>query len=524
MSLSRGCARILPVQRTPYHTLINTHQVFDEISKRDLTSLNSLLVSHLRNRDPLSTWNLFGQMHRANCHLSTYTFTPVLGACSALENFCQGPQVHGLMMKLGLDSGPIIKTALIDMYSKYKLLGNSVLVFEEMGIEEKDVIACNAMVSSFLRHGLPIKALVVFGDMRRERVEFNCFTICSVVKACAQLKASRQGKQAHAVVIVLGHDLLVLSTALIDFYSTIGCIDEALKIYSKLSCQGDDMLRNSLISACHHNKKYDIAMSIVRTMRTNMIALTSGLAICSENSNLWIGKQIHCVIIRQSFSDTKMWNALIDMYAKCGEISNACLVFDQTPKKDVVSWTSMIDAYGCHGYGHEALKLFKKMEGNSNVLPNSLTMLAILSACGHSGLIEQGKEFFASFKEKYYQNLELEHYSCFMDILGRAGLIEEVWSLFHEMVKDGIELTCSLWAVLLNACLLNRDFKRGDDVAKKLLELEPNKSAYLVAVSNFYAASGKWDLVDDLRGVMKYKGVAKEHGNSWVTAASCSEN
>lgn len=515
MSLGRSCVRLLPVS--------STHQVFDTITERDLASLNSLLASHLRNRDPLSTWNLFRQIHGSGHHLSAYTFTPVLGACSALENSRQGLQVHSLMVKLGLDSGPIIKTALIHMYSKCKQLGNSVLVFKEMAIEEKDVVAWNAMLSGFLRHGLPVRALAVFEAMRIERVEFSSFTICSVVKACAHLKASRQGKQAHAMAIVRGHDLVVLSTALIDFYSCIGCIDEALKIYIGLSCRCDDMLQNALISACNHNKKYDIAMSVVRNMRPNMIALTSALAVCSENSNLWVGKQIHGVIVRQNFSDTKMCNALIDMYAKCGEISIAHLVFDQTPNKDVVSWTSMVGAYGSHGHGYEALELFKKMDKKgSDVLPNSRTMLAVLSACGHSGLVEQGKECFALFKEKYNRNLELEHYSCFMDVLGRAGLIEEVWSVFHDMVRNDIEPTCSLWAVLLNACLLNRDFERGDFVAKKLLELEPSKPAYVVAVSNFYAASGKWDLVDNLRSAMKDTGVVKEQGNSWVTVASSS--
>lgn len=521
MSLSRNCHRLLPI-KTTYCTSINrfnNHQVFDEITERHLTSLNSLLASHLRKRDPLSTWNLFRQMHQSSCHLNAYTFTPVLGACSALENSCQGPQVHSLMMKLGLDLGLIIKTALIEMYSKYKQLDNSLHVFDDMAIEEKDVVAWNTMISSFIRHGFHIKALNFFTEMRRERIEFSPFTICSVIKACAKLKAPRQGKQTHAMVIVMGCDSIVLSTALINFYSSIGCIDEALKIYNKLSFQGDDMLKNSLISAFHHNKKYDIAMSIVRTMKPNIIALTSALAVCSENSDLWIGKQIHGIVIRQIFSDTKMWNTLIDMYAKCGEISIAHLVFDQTPEKNVVSWTSIIDAYGSHGDGNKALELFKQMEENSNISPTSLTMLAVLSACGHSGLIEQGKEYFLLFKEKFSQNLGLEHYSCFMDILSRAGLIDEVWSLFQDMVTDSIEPTGALWAVLLNACLLNRDFERGDDVAKKLLEFG-DKPAYLVTVSNFYAACEKWDLVDDLRCVMKDRGVVKERGNSWLTVAN----
>ncbi|KAL7248130.1 hypothetical protein ACSBR2_002939 [Camellia fascicularis] len=385
------------------------------------------LASYVRNNDPLTAWNLFVHIHRIRSDLNAYTFTPVVGACSSLSNSNRGQQVHGLMIKLGSNSGIVTKTALIDMYSKYGQLGDSVRVFDEMGF--KDVVAWNAMLSSFLRHGFPVKALRVFEAMRKERVEFSEFSLCSVLKACASLNAKRQGKQVHALVIVMGRDLVVLSTALIDFYSGVGYIDEAMKVYCKLNRQADDIMLNSLISGCIQNRKYDVAMSIMSAMKPNVIALTSALIACSENSDLWIGKQIHSMAIRQGFiSNTQLCNILLDMYAKCGKILNARLVFDQMPQSDVVSWTSMIDTYGSHGHGCESLELFKKMgeEGN-RVAPNSVTLLAVLSACEHSGLVEQGQECFALFQEKYGVDPGPEHYACFIDILGRAGRIEEAW-------------------------------------------------------------------------------------------------
>ncbi|XAR48750.1 hypothetical protein NMG60_11031670 [Bertholletia excelsa] len=509
--------QVLATKHQFLHPHVRALHLFDKTTLGGLYSLNAHLASSARN-DPLAAWVLFTQMHHQGYDVNAYTLTAVFAACSCLPNSVRGRQVHALTIKLGLDSGTVMKTSLIDMYSKYGQLDNSVRVFDEMSF--RDVVAWNAMLSSFLRHGEPDKALGVLGAMRKERVELSEFTFCSVLKACAAVKAFRQGKQVHALVVVMGRDLVVLSTALIDFYSSNGYINEAIKVHRTLNSKNDDVMLNSLISGCVRNKKYEIAMSLLSNMKPNIIALTSALAACSENSDLWIGKQVHGVATRQGFiSDTQLSNVLLDMYGKCGRISTAHQVFDQMSQKDVVSWTSMIDAYGSHGRGHEALKLFKKMgaEKGNGVLPNSVTYLAVLSACGHSGLVEQGRKCFVSFRQEHSVKLGPEHYACFIDILGRAGEIEEAWCFFDNMVKNGVEATGAVWAALLNACRLNRDVERGELAAKRLFDLEPYKPANYVALSNFYAATGKWESVGMLRRTVKDRGIAKEAGSSWVS-------
>ncbi|CAK7339602.1 unnamed protein product [Dovyalis caffra] len=498
---------------------VHTDNLFDELPHRDLYSLNAQLASCSRDGNFLATWALFFRIRSAFHELDAYTFTPVLRACSALPGTERGKQVHALMIKTGTDLGTIAKTAVMDMYSKYGCLGESVKVFEEM--EYRDVVTWNALVSSFLRHGLAKEALGAFRAMRRERVEITEFTLCSVLKACAFIKAFQQGKQVHGLVIVMGRDLVVLGTALIDFYSTVSYVSEAVKVFSCLSWRKDEVMRNSLIAGCVKNRRYEDAFLVMSTMRPNAVALTSALSACSENSNLWIGMQIHCVALRFGFiADTQLCNVLLDMYAKCGRISKSRLLFDGICHKTVVSCTSMIDAYGRHGHGHEALELFKKMgEEGSRLLPNSVTLLAVLSACGHSGLVKEGQEIFNIAREKFGLDPNQEHYSCFIDILGRAGLIEDAWCLFHDMVKNGIRPTAAVWATLLNACSLNLDVFRGEFAAKNLLELEPNNPGINVLLSNFYASIGRWDDVESLRSNMREKGLAKEEGSSWLNFA-----
>ncbi|KAJ4971423.1 hypothetical protein NE237_004522 [Protea cynaroides] len=207
--------------------------------RRDWFSLNYLLSAHVREGCPRAAWLLFHQMHRMHLNLNPYTSTPIFGASTALSDVKEGQQVHALVIKTGSESETVTKTALVDMYSKFGLLGDSVHVFEDL--KSKDAIAWNTMLSGFLR-------------------------------TCASLNALKQGKQIYALVIVLGNVLVVLDTALVDLYSICGLIGEAMK-------------------------KFDEVFMLIRQMKPNCIALTSVLAACSEKSDLSSGKQVHCLAI-----------------------------------------------------------------------------------------------------------------------------------------------------------------------------------------------------------------------------------
>lgn len=507
---------LLPTKEPARH--VHAFQLFDDMPSRDIRSFNSSLAASVRRGDISSAWSLFIDLHRCRTDLDAYTFTPVLTACSALMHPLRGQQVHGLMIKSGSNVGTVSKTALLDMYSKHGHLSDSIKVFEE--VEFKDVVTWNAMISSFLKHGLAKDAVSIFGSMRQENIQVSEFTLCSVLKACTMLEAFPQGKQIHGLVTVMGRDLVVLGTALIDFYSQVGNANEAAKVYAWFGSSNDSMMHNSMIAGCVRNKNYGEAFSIMSSRRPNVIAMTSVLAACSDNSDLCVGKQIHCLAIRLGFtSDTQLCNALLDMYAKCGQIVKAKTLFDWTPHKDVISWTTMIDGYRVHGLGHEAFLLFNKMmESQGDVLLNSVTLLAVLSACGHSGLVDQGRACFDLARQKCGLHAEPKHYASFLDGLGRAGRMDDMWEVFHEMVEEKFGDSPKVWTALLNACGLNQDVARGEGAAKRLMELEPTNPANYVLVSNFYAAIGRWDSVSALRIDMRNKGLTKEAGSSWITS------
>ncbi|RRT36475.1 hypothetical protein B296_00049367 [Ensete ventricosum] len=463
----------------------------------------------------LDALHLFRRAHRRGAPLAAEAFPPLLFACRSFPSL--GRQAHALMVKSAADLHRVPATALLDVYSRCGLLRYALDVFDGMSV--RDSIAWNALISCLVRHGLPYDAISAFRAMAADGgPPFTGFTLCSMLKACASLRAVRLGKQIHARVIGDGNDSLVMATAIIDFYSGCGMIQEAFDVFNRLNSEKDLAIYNALISACIQNRRFKEAFSVLGLVRPNEITLTCALSACSECLSLSYGKQAHCVMVRHGFdSDTTLCNAIVDMYAKCGELTSGRISFEQIHHKNVVSWTSMIAAYGSHGRGVEAWKLFKRMqeeEISGHVSPNAVTFLSVLSACGHSGLVDEGRECFFAMQSKHGIDPGPEHYACFIYLLGRAGRIEEAWKLYCGLILNPDNLTSAVCIAMLNACKANMDLARGEQMARHLLSLDPDNPGSYVLLSNFYAACGQWLGAEDLRRMMMDRGLKKEAGNS----------
>ncbi|RWW70597.1 hypothetical protein BHE74_00021733 [Ensete ventricosum] len=210
--------------------------------------------------------------------------------------------------------------------------------------------------------------------------------------------------------------------------------------------------------------------------------------------------------------DVYVGTSVVDMYCKCGRVRMAKKAFDRMKEKNILSWSAMVAGYGMHGHGHEALKVFHEMM-RSGEKPNYITFVSVLAACSHAGLVTEGRYWLDAMKRKFNIEPGVEHYGCVVDLLGRAGCVNEAYRLIKDMkVKPDFVV----WGALLSACRIHKNVKLGEISARKLFELDPKNCGYYVLLSNIYADAGRWNDVQRMRVLIKSKGLVKPPGYSSV--------
>ena len=249
------------------------------------------------------------------------------------------------------------------------------------------------------------------------------------------------------------------------------------------------------------------------TVEFDLFTFISAVSAAANIANTKQGKQIHAMIIKTGYdSGIEVSNVLVTLYAKCGIIDDAKREFHAMAEKNEVSWNAMITGYSQHGFGIEALDFFQEMK-KLGVMPNHVTFVGVLSACGHAGMVNEGLGYFYSMRKEHGLVPKPEHYVCVVDLLGRAGFLSHARKFIEDMP---IKPDALVWRTLLSACVVHKNMEIGEFAACHLLELEPQDSATYVLLSNIYAVTGKWDSRDRTRQRMKNMGVKKEPGRSWI--------
>ncbi|KAF8696809.1 hypothetical protein HU200_036447 [Digitaria exilis] len=428
--------------------------------------------------------------------------------------------IHAALLKsssLSSPHNPIPATALLTAYANAGLAAAASRLFDEM--PARDAVAWNALIACLVRHARPAAAAAAFHGMAGSGFPPTAATLCTMLKACAASRAFRPGRQLHARSVVSCHGDVIMDTALIDLYMSCGLVKDAMRVFMPTKGPKDAALYNAVLSGCVENGWFREAFSMLRWTELNGISLACALTACSATANLAYGMQVHCKALRRGFdSDTIVCNALIDMYSKCGRAMGARMVFDRMAGRNVVSWSSMIDAYSRHGLGVDALGLFKMMENAAPmVLPNAITFLSVLSACGHSGLVDEGRSMLHLMKSKYKIDPKPEHYVCLIDMLGRAGQIDEAWNLYCSLTASQNKCSSAICVAMLNACRANMDVLRGKKVAAHLLEIDPRNPGIHVLIANFHSAIRQWSESDESRKGIVKKGLRKEAASSHVS-------
>eukprot|EP01018_Ginkgo_biloba_P014106 Gb_03263 [translate_table: standard] len=484
--------------------------------QHDPISWNVMIAGYAQNGHPDEALELFCQMQRAGINTDHFTLASVIRACTGVTALEQGKQVHAEIIKFGFASDNYVGGSLVDSYAKSGSVNDARKVLDRMF--EYNVVSCNAMIAGYVHNGHAKEALEIFQLMHKGGMRMDHFTFASILGASASLALLKHGGQIHCYIIKTEFDTDdCVGNALVDMYAKCGSVENAHKLF-RVMPKRDIISWTALIAGYAQNGHSEEALKQFCQMRwtgmkPNQFTFASVLSACANLAALQQGKQVYAHILKTGFvSDVFVGSALVDMYAKCGSMEKAHKVFDKMPKRNVVSWTAMIVGYAQHGCGRDALKFFEKMH-RAGIKPNHITLVGVLSACSHVGLIDEGHRYFNSMSRDYGILPRVEHYACMVDILGRAGHLEEAENLINEMPFEPCAL---VWRVLLGACRIHGDIELGKRAAKCVLELEPHDGPTYVLLSNTYAAAGKWNDVAEVRKMMKDRAVRKEPARSWI--------
>ncbi|XP_068644522.1 pentatricopeptide repeat-containing protein CRR2, chloroplastic [Aristolochia californica] len=451
------------------------------------------------------------------------TYEYILLACTQIQSFALAKVVHQHLAMNGLDQDSYLATKLINMYSHFNSVDDALRVFEET--RDKTIYVWNAILRALALAGKGHEGLLLYQQMKQSKVCADRFTYTFVLKACCVSRSSvtsllQVGKEIHGHILrdeLASH--IHIATTLADMYAEFGAVSYARRVFDGMSER--NVVSWSAMIACYAKNHYPFeALELFHEMITsandivpNAVTMVSVLQACGMLAALGQGKVIHAYVLRRGLTSTlSVPNALVSMYSKCGSLELGKRLFGQMSKRDTVSWNSMISGYGIHGYGKTAIDVFSEMV-EKGVSPNRITFVSVLCACSHVGLVEEGKRLFHDMVHIYKTFPSAEHYACMVDLLGRAGQLDEAAKMV-EMMR--IEPGPTVWGSLLGACRIHGNVDLAERASKRLFVLEPTNAGNYVLLADIYASAQMWEDVTRVKNLLEARGLYKIPGCSFI--------
>lgn len=492
----------------------DARKLFADLPDPDVITWNTMISGYVANGLAQKGFVVFKEMIGSGVGVDMATMVSVVVACANMGVVTLGRVVHAYAVKGEFDKKMKFSNTLLDMYSKCGDTDAALRVFKNM--DERSVVSWTSMIAGYAREGQSDEAIELFLDMKKEGVKPDTFTVTTILHACASNGSLEKGKEVHNYIRENNMQSLPVSNALMDMYAKCGSMDDSYSVFSEMTSK-DIVSWNTMIGGysknCLPSEALDLFIEMQREIKPDNVTMTCILPACASLAALNKGREIHAHILRKGLSsDQYILNALVDMYVKCGALVLAKSLFDMTIIKNLVTWTIMIAGYGIHGFGHEAVSIFKKMR-EEGIDPNSTSFTSILSACSHSGLLHEGRKFYKIMVNDYKIEPKLEHYACMVDLLSRAGKLSEAYNYIKTMP---VKPDATIWGALLCGCRFHRDVKLAEKVADRIFELEPENTSYYVLLASIYAEAEKWEEVKVLRDRIGRQGLRKNTGCSWI--------
>ncbi|XP_017971411.1 PREDICTED: pentatricopeptide repeat-containing protein At1g26900, mitochondrial isoform X2 [Theobroma cacao] len=450
--------------------------IIKQIQNPNLFMYNSILRGYSISDDPNQAFSVFNNLRaKDGILLDQFSFVTTLKACSREFAIFNGQTIHGLALRSGHVFFINVKNALLHLYSVCGRIFYAHTLFDEIP-EANDVVSWNSLMVGEAGDSL-----------------------------------GGQSLHGHCLKVGFCFDSNLVS-ALIDMYAKTGNVYSGRRVFDDVAVK-DVVLWNCMISKYAENGLLEESLALLRLMKVkqvkpNSATLVGLLSACAASGATSLGESIGSYVEESGLPlDAVIGTALVDMYAKCGVLDKAIDIFERMESKDVKSWTAMIAGYGVHGWALDAIRVFYRME-EAGCRPNEVSFLAVLSACSHGGLVVEGMKCFERMVQEYGIMPKIEHYGSIIDLLGRAGLLEEA----HNFIKRlPIKSDATAWRALLSACRVYGNVELGECVKSVLVgfnnEQHPTDS---ILLSSTYAIAGR--LPDQTRMQVLEKDMFKRAG------------
>ncbi|CAN8291699.1 unnamed protein product [Cochlearia groenlandica] len=495
-------------------------KLFDEMPERNLAVCNSLLRCLCENRDSKRLFEVYNRMSLEGVAENGLTYCYLIRGCGNDILLCEGRQLHSLVVKSGWNvSNIFVANALVDFYSACGDLSGSMNVFD--GVSEKDVISWNSIVSVCVDYGSVLYSIDLFNKMQFWGKRPSVRSFMSFLSFCSRNNDIRSGKQIHCYVFKMGFDVssIHVQSALIDMYGKCNDSESSVSVYQSLPTLSLECCNSLMTSLIYCGITKDIIEMFgfmidegtgfdEVTLSTVLKALSLSVPASSLNCTL-----VHCCATKSGYaSDVAVACSLIDAYSKSGQNDVSWKVFNELDLPNIFCWTSIINGYARNGMGRDCVEMLREMD-QMNLIPDEVTILSVLTGCGHSGLVEEGELIFDSLESKYGISPGRKLYACMVDLLGRAGLVEKAEKL---LLKARGDADCVAWSSLLQSCRIHGNEAIGRRAAEVLMDLEPENSAVYIQVSKFYFEIGDFEISRRVREIAASRELMREIGYSSV--------
>ncbi|XP_068666778.1 pentatricopeptide repeat-containing protein At1g11290, chloroplastic-like [Aristolochia californica] len=502
----------LLTQYASLRSLNYAYAVFSVAETSDVFLWNVMIRAFAESGHYEQSIQLYRRMFELGVTPDNFTFTFVLKAPASLREIEQGKKIHADAREFGYELDIFVGNSLIAMYGKCGLPDVSRQVFEKM--YDKNVVSWSSMIGAYVQNGCFEDGLSLFHRMLDEKVRPNRVTVLNLIPCI-----SKRNEADELYRVIVEHRLqsdICVQNAVMGMYAKCRRIDIAQGIFRGIK-EKDLVTWSSMIEALVQADLPMEALELFKEMKSNnlhpdYVAMLSIIGACSKLASLMQARQLHGVTIQSSFQrELIVQTALVDLYVKCGSLEYARMVFDRMRDRNRISWSTIISGYGMHGRGKEALELFNRMK--ASMKPDHIIFVSVLSACSHAGLIEEGWHCFNSMVVDFDITPRTEHYACMVDLLGRAGKLNEAVEFMKNMP---MKPDAGVWGSLLGACRIHSNVELAEWAAKSLFEIDPENSGRYVLLSNIYLSSGKRQEADQVRALMRRRGVKKTAGHTVI--------